>query len=62
MYLRGAAIGDPREAANLPEVVEFNKGSIERWTAAIVASGTASAEQLDEARAVAVQQYTVLPD
>jgi uncharacterized protein YndB with AHSA1/START domain len=62
IHLRGEVIGDPVEAANTPEVIEFNKGSIERWSAAVEASGTASADQLDEARTVAVQQYTVLPD
>lgn len=62
IFLRGGAVGDPREAANTPEVVEFNKGSVERWTAAVQVSGTATEEQLAEARAVAVQQYTVLPE
>jgi len=62
IYLRGEAIGDPAEAANSPEVVEFNKGSVDRWTAAVEASGTATPEQIAQARAVAVQQYTVLPE
>ena len=62
IHLRGEVVGDPREAANTPEVVEFNRGSIERWSAVVEASGTATAEQLAEARAVAVQQYTVLPE
>ena len=62
IHLRGELIGDPVEAANTPEVVEFNKGSIERWTAAVEGSGTATPEALAEALAVSVQQYTVLPD
>lgn len=62
IFLRGDAIGDPAEAANSPEVVEFNKGSIERWVTAVEASGTATAEQVEQAKAVAVQQYTVLPE
>lgn len=62
IHLRGGVIGDPFEAANTPEVIEFNKGSIDRWTAAVEASGTATPEQVAEARAVAVQQYTVLPE
>lgn len=61
IYLRGAAVGDPRAAANAPEVLEFNTGSVDRWTAAVESSATATPEQLAEARAVAVQQYTVLP-
>ena len=62
LYLRGEEIGDPAEAANSPEVIEFNKGSIERWVEAVVESGTATAEALEEARAVSVQQFTVLPE
>lgn len=62
IHLRGGVIGDPFEAANTPEVIEFNKGSIERWTAAVEASGTATPEQIDQARAVSIQQYTVLPE
>ena len=62
IFMRGEVIGDPVEAANSPEVIEFNKGSIDRWTTAVEASGTATAEQIAEARAVAVQQYTVLPE
>lgn len=62
MFLRGEAIGDPFEAANSPQVIEFNKGSIDRWATAVEGSGTATAEQIAEARAVAVQQYTVLPE
>ncbi|WP_019136129.1 SRPBCC family protein [Cellulomonas massiliensis] len=62
IHLRGGVIGDPFEAANTPEVIEFNAGSIDRWTAAVEASGTATPEQVAEARAVAIQQYTVLPE
>jgi uncharacterized protein YndB with AHSA1/START domain len=62
IHLRGGVIGDPFEAANTPEMIEFNAGSIDRWTGVVEASGTATAEQLAEARAVAIQQYTVLPE
>ena len=62
LYLRGEEIGDPAEAANSPEVIEFNKGSIERWVEVVAGSGTATAEALEEARAVSVQQFTVLPE
>jgi uncharacterized protein YndB with AHSA1/START domain len=61
LHLRGQAVGDPREAANSPEVVEFNRGSIERWTGAVESSGTATAEELMGAREAAVAQYTVVP-
>lgn len=62
IYLRGDAIGDPMEAANSPEVIGFNAGSIDRWVAAVEESGAATTEQLAEAREVAVQSYTVLPE
>lgn len=59
VYLRGEAVGDPLEAANSPEVIEFNRGSIERWEAAI--AGTATEEEIAAGREVALAQYTVLP-
>ncbi len=61
IYLRGEAVGDPLEAANSPEVIEFNRGSISRWTEAIESSGSATADEVAGARDVAVAQYTVLP-
>jgi uncharacterized protein YndB with AHSA1/START domain len=57
----GGVVGDPQEAANSPEVIEFNRGSISRWTEAIESSGTASDEEIAGAHEVAVAQYTVLP-
>lgn len=61
IHLRGEAVGDPLEAANSPEVIEFNRGSISRWTDAIESSGTASADEIAGAREVAVAQYTTVP-
>jgi uncharacterized protein YndB with AHSA1/START domain len=61
IYLRGEAIGNPLEVANSPEVIEFNRGSISRWTEAIESSGTASADEIAGARDAAVAQYTTLP-
>jgi len=61
IFLRGEAVGDPLEAANSPAVVEFNKGSIDAWTAAIETSGTATADEIAALREVAIAQYTVLP-
>lgn len=62
LHLRGDVIGDPVEAANTPEVIEFNKGSIDRWTAVVESSGTATPEALAQAREVSIQQFTVLPE
>jgi uncharacterized protein YndB with AHSA1/START domain len=61
IHLRGQAVGDPLEAANSPEVVEFNRGSISRWVEAVESSGTATAEEIAGARAAAVAQFTTLP-
>jgi hypothetical protein len=44
--LGGRSTGDPLQAANSPEVVEFNGGSIDRWTEAVNSSGTANAEEV----------------
>jgi uncharacterized protein YndB with AHSA1/START domain len=61
IHLRGLSVGDPLEAANSPEVIEFNRGSISRWTEAVESSGTATAEEIAGAREVAVAQYTTAP-
>jgi uncharacterized protein YndB with AHSA1/START domain len=61
IQLRGQSVGDPLEAANSPEVIEFNRGSISRWTEAVESSGTATAEEIAGAREAVVAQYTTLP-
>lgn len=61
LHLRGITAGDPLEAANSPEVIEFNRGSIERWTQTIESSETATEREISDAREVAVAQYTTLP-
>lgn len=61
IHLRGQSIGDPLEAANSPEVIEFNRGSIEGWTEAVESSSTAAPEQIAGAREAAIAQYTMLP-
>jgi uncharacterized protein YndB with AHSA1/START domain len=61
IHLRGQATGDPLEAANSPEIIEFNRGSIERWSDAVRSSGTATAEEIGGAREAAVAQYTQVP-
>jgi len=61
LHLGGVTTGDPLEAANLPEVIEFNRGSISRWTEAIESSETATEREIADAREAAVAQYTTLP-
>lgn len=62
IYLSGNANGDPREAANSPEVLEFNAVSIQRWEAAVRESGLATDEQIAGSVAAATAQYTTLPE
>ena len=59
--LRGESVGDPLEAANSPEVIEFNRGSIGRWTETVESSGTATREEIAGAREAAVAQFTTAP-
>jgi len=59
--LRGEAEGDPQKTANSPEVIEFNRGSIDHWTEAVESSGTATVDQVAGAREAALAQYTTLP-
>lgn len=61
IHLRGESVGDPQEHANSPEVIEFNRGSIGRWTEAVESSGTATAEEIAGGREMAEAQYTTLP-
>jgi uncharacterized protein YndB with AHSA1/START domain len=61
IHLRGQDVGNPLEAANSPEVIEFNRGSIRHWTETVEASGSATAEEIAGAREMAVAQYTTLP-
>ncbi|MEV8437716.1 SRPBCC domain-containing protein [Actinosynnema sp. NPDC051121] len=49
---------DPVAAAAAPETLVFNAGSIDAWAAAVAESGTASADELSGALAVAKAQYT----
>src|SRR3990172_4399798 len=61
IHLRGLSVGDPLDAANSPEVIEFNRGSISRWTEAVESSATATPKEIAGAREAAVAQYTIVP-
>ena len=58
LYLTGGFTGDPVEAANSPEVIAFNGQSIEKWTAVLEASGTATPEQIAAGVEAARAQFT----
>ena len=58
LYLTGDFTGDPVEAANSPEVIAFNGQSIEKWTAVLEASGTATPEEIAAGVEAARAQFT----
>ncbi len=57
LFLTGEVSFDPVEAANSPEVQEFSKHSAYAWVAAVEASGTASADELDAAKAASLAHF-----
>ena len=56
LYIAGEAVGDPREAANSPEVIKFNLASIDLWTTVVAESG-ATPEQIEPLRAMSLAQF-----
>ena len=58
LYLTGEFTGDPVEAANSPEVIAFNGQSIEKWTAVLEASGTATPDEIAAGVEAARAQFT----
>jgi uncharacterized protein YndB with AHSA1/START domain len=60
-FLRGEHVGNPIKAANSPEVIDFNRGSLIHWTQTVETSGSATPEQIAGAREAAITQYTTLP-
>lgn len=57
LYLQGEVTDDPIAAASSPEAIEFSKGSIRSWTAAVETSGTASADELAAATEASLAQF-----
>lgn len=57
LFVRGEAVVDPVAAANSPEVIEFNRHSIDRWVAATQASGGATAEEIEGGKRAALGQF-----
>jgi uncharacterized protein YndB with AHSA1/START domain len=62
LFVRGEAVGDPVAAANSPEVIEFNRHSIDRWVAATEASGAATADEIEGGKQAALAQFVPEPD
>ncbi|WP_199422106.1 SRPBCC domain-containing protein [Actinotalea solisilvae] len=60
-HLRGELTGDPLAAADAPEMIRFNRESVDRWTAVVERSGTAGDAEVAGAREMALAQYTTVP-
>jgi uncharacterized protein YndB with AHSA1/START domain len=58
LYLAGTFTDDPVAAANSPEVIAFNGESIEKWSAVVEASGTATPEELAAGVEASRAQFT----
>lgn len=56
LYVAGKAAGDPVEAANSPEVVEFNIAAIELWST-VAGDAGATPEEVAQGRAMALAQF-----
>ncbi|MGS0685998.1 SRPBCC family protein [Nakamurella sp. GG22] len=56
-FTDGEAIDDPVAAASSPEAEEFSLGSIVAWVSAVTESGTATAEQIEDGRQMALAQF-----
>jgi uncharacterized protein YndB with AHSA1/START domain len=57
LFLDGVVTDDPVAAASSPEAQAFSRKSVELWTAAIEASGTASADDIAAAVAASMAQF-----
>lgn len=57
LHVRGEVVGDPVAAASSPEVIEFNRHSIDRWVTATQASGAATIEEIEGGKRAALAQF-----
>jgi uncharacterized protein YndB with AHSA1/START domain len=57
LFLRGEVSDDPVAAANSPEGLEFTRQSVYVWLAVVEEAGTASAEQIEQAKAMSLAQF-----
>src|SRR5699024_12820266 len=58
LYLRGEEFDAPIEISHSKELIEFTKGSIQRWVTEVEPSGTASSDDIRTAQADALAKYT----
>ena len=57
LYLRGQVADDPVAAANSPEGLALSKESVERWTAVVRDSKTATADEIEAAREMSTAHF-----
>jgi uncharacterized protein YndB with AHSA1/START domain len=57
LWLRGEVADDPVAAASSPEAQAFSKESVHAWTAAVEASGAASADEIAAATEMSLAQF-----
>ncbi|MET0235542.1 MAG: SRPBCC family protein [Kibdelosporangium sp.] len=57
LFLRGEVAEDPGAAANSPEGQEFSRQSVHAWVAAVEASATATADEIEAAKAASLAQF-----
>lgn len=56
-HTRDDDVADPLAYAESPEVIEFNRGSIDHWTTAVERAGTATADQVAQGREMSLAQF-----
>jgi uncharacterized protein YndB with AHSA1/START domain len=60
-YLRGEISDDPVAAANSPEGRELSKQSVDSWVAVVERSGTASVDEIEAIKQMALAQFAPDP-
>lgn len=57
LFLGGEVSEDPVAAANSPEGLEFTRQSVYAWLEVVEEAGTATAEQIEQAKAMSLAQF-----
>lgn len=57
LHLAGQAIDDPVTAASSPEAIELSRQSIDAWIEVVAASGTATDDEIELGRQMALAQF-----
>lgn len=57
LFVRGEVAEDPVAAAGSPEALEYTRQSVYTWLAVVEEEGTATAEQIEQAKAMSLAQF-----